>query len=562
MLGRLTLAVAILVGAGAFAGWHAASAGAQTPATPPALASPFPAGQAWLITCGYALPDGSDSTDCGHSGTLWNRYALDVQRVGGPNTAKGQPVLAAADGRVRFAGWEDNLGWHVLVDHGDGYTTVYAHMLAQPPVLAGEHVATGTLLGLVGCTGRCSGAHIHFALWHNGVSVPPEPICGQRGFRPGQVLVGCAAVQVSYFDLIRLAFERHYPLTPAVADFDGDGGQDAALVYAPEAGTPRIDVISSQKDILTADPFEIDVASQDDEPLDVSRTLAGDFDGDGRTDFALLAAAEDCGVVVRVFLAGDDRFAETDPDGWWSDDDLCIAQATDAVSGDYNGDGRADLALMIERGKDTLDVQMLLSNGARLLASPEPWWHGRSDRIGVIAQLLVGDFNDDGRTDLAAFGPATYGCESQVQVFLSSGAAFDYRGSERWWYDGATCAYQVTHIAAGDFDGDGYVDDLALLDEGASFARRIDVLVSDGEAFERGLLPWWYEIMLYPPTRVRALLPADFDRDGRTDLALLYDDGECETSVTALSSRRETFSAVQTLVSEGGCADAVRAALP
>jgi murein DD-endopeptidase MepM/ murein hydrolase activator NlpD len=74
----------------------------------------------------------------------------------------GTPVYAARSGRVVSAGWDSGgYGLLVVVDHGGGVTSRYAH-LSVLGVTAGTRVATGTLIGRVGATGRATGPHLHF----------------------------------------------------------------------------------------------------------------------------------------------------------------------------------------------------------------------------------------------------------------------------------------------------------------------------------------------------------------------------------------------------------------
>jgi len=74
------------------------------------------------------------------------------------------PIHAARPGIVAYAGWEDSFGWYVLLDHGDGFRTVYAHMCERPYVKNGEFVGAGTVLGCVGSTGASTGNHLHFGV--------------------------------------------------------------------------------------------------------------------------------------------------------------------------------------------------------------------------------------------------------------------------------------------------------------------------------------------------------------------------------------------------------------
>jgi murein DD-endopeptidase MepM/ murein hydrolase activator NlpD len=84
----------------------------------------------------------------------------------------GAQYQAAARGRVILAGWYGGYGNFVLIDHGDGFVTGYAHQ-SQIAVSCGEHVSQGQTLGYVGCTGHCFGPHLHFEVRINGSPVDP-----------------------------------------------------------------------------------------------------------------------------------------------------------------------------------------------------------------------------------------------------------------------------------------------------------------------------------------------------------------------------------------------------
>ncbi len=86
---------------------------------------------------------------------------------------KGTPVAASADGRVALAGDLYFSGGTVLLDHGDGLFTQYLH-LSRIDVKDGDVVAKGTVVGLVGATGRVTGPHLHWAARLNGARVNPE----------------------------------------------------------------------------------------------------------------------------------------------------------------------------------------------------------------------------------------------------------------------------------------------------------------------------------------------------------------------------------------------------
>ncbi len=84
----------------------------------------------------------------------------------------GQPYVAAASGKVVSAGWNGGYGYAILIDHGNGVATRYAHS-SKLQVSAGQSVNKGQTIGLVGSTGRSSGSHLHFEILINGSSVNP-----------------------------------------------------------------------------------------------------------------------------------------------------------------------------------------------------------------------------------------------------------------------------------------------------------------------------------------------------------------------------------------------------
>jgi murein DD-endopeptidase MepM/ murein hydrolase activator NlpD len=86
--------------------------------------------------------------------------------------SSGTPIKAAAAGTVIYSGWMEGYGNLVVIDHGSGLATAYAH---QSSIAAGNGatVAQGQVIGYVGCTGYCFGPHLHFEVRVNGEPVNP-----------------------------------------------------------------------------------------------------------------------------------------------------------------------------------------------------------------------------------------------------------------------------------------------------------------------------------------------------------------------------------------------------
>jgi murein DD-endopeptidase MepM/ murein hydrolase activator NlpD len=91
--------------------------------------------------------------------------------IAGPNIY-GRPVYATGTGKVTFAGRRSTYGNLIIINHGYGYETYYAH-LSKIKVKAGDAVKGGTVIGYVGSTGRSTAPHLHYEVHHWGKAVNP-----------------------------------------------------------------------------------------------------------------------------------------------------------------------------------------------------------------------------------------------------------------------------------------------------------------------------------------------------------------------------------------------------
>ena len=86
----------------------------------------------------------------------------------------GTPIRTVADGRVTYARWKGAYGRLVEVSHGGGMKTRYAHLRRYGPgIRRGVHVKKGQTIGYVGCSGLCTGPHLHFEMWQDNRYVDP-----------------------------------------------------------------------------------------------------------------------------------------------------------------------------------------------------------------------------------------------------------------------------------------------------------------------------------------------------------------------------------------------------
>lgn len=96
----------------------------------------------------------------------------------GLDIAGGGPIVAAKAGTVTQATFSGTYGYMVLIDHGNGLSTRYAHMQPGLKVAPGQSVSQGQQLGIMGTTGRSTGVHLHFSVLKNGTPVNPISYIG------------------------------------------------------------------------------------------------------------------------------------------------------------------------------------------------------------------------------------------------------------------------------------------------------------------------------------------------------------------------------------------------
>lgn len=133
---------------------------AQIPSSVPASVSRTPSarGMVWPVNGALTSP----------FGTRWGRMHEGIDIA----VPTGTPVAAAASGRVIQAGWAGGYGVMVVIDHGGGIATAYAHN-SRAVVSAGQTVAQGQTIALAGSTGNSTGPHVHFEVRVGGGPVNP-----------------------------------------------------------------------------------------------------------------------------------------------------------------------------------------------------------------------------------------------------------------------------------------------------------------------------------------------------------------------------------------------------
>ena len=141
----------------------------------------------------------------------------------------GGPIVAAAAGTVTFAGDSGGYGNLVLIDHGGGIETGYAHLAhIDSGVIVGASVSMGQRLGTEGSTGRSTGNHLHYEVRDHGTPIDPVPFMADRGAPlDGRPIAPTGPSSV-------VADATADPLTPAAGSFE-----------LPAPGEPRLNSLTN-----------------------------------------------------------------------------------------------------------------------------------------------------------------------------------------------------------------------------------------------------------------------------------------------------------------------------
>ncbi len=299
---------------------------------------PFPCGEVWTGTTRSSHTPSQRSVDFNRADDL------------------GDPVVSAAAGIVTTAVTGRNrpsYGQFVVVDHGSGESTLYAH-LDSVTVTVGQAVSAGTQLGTVGNTGNSYGAHLHFEE-RQGSSVVDSWFHGSAyGFGVAQASQNCGAVAV--------------PDVPLAGNMVGDKRAD--LVVFRRVATPAFHVKRDPK----AEKV-IAMGATSDQPL------VGDWDGDGKANPGVRVPS------TRTFELRAKSKTNLTKIKFGGRSDI-------AIVGDWNGDARWEVG-----------TRRATSNLFRLRAADGTV---TKVKLGDIDDLPVtGDWDGDGRTDLGVYDSAT-----------------------------------------------------------------------------------------------------------------------------------------------------------
>lgn len=316
------------------------------------------------------------------------------------------------------------------------------------------------------------------------------------------VLVSLGGVLPTHADITLPSSEGF--LGVASADFTGDGKIDAGFLQVSQTGTG----VLTDTGFMTVLPsngdgtFQAPITTQLSQ-IGIGPMVAGDFNGDGKADIAMADPAPPAAGALTIVLGnGDGTFGSPIP----SPVNLASPNIQVMATGDFNGDGKTDIAVgTLSTDNTQSPIYVLLSNGdgtfhANLVYAPPSF----------VSGISVADFNHDGKADLAI----SIDVAREVLVFLGNGDG-TFSGP-------ITCplsnVLSVGGVNAADFNGDGNVDLSVVTDQGFVF------FAGNGDGtFKSG-------VTQSIPTASGLPVVGDFNGDGKADIAFSATGTEVFTS--------------------------------
>jgi hypothetical protein len=301
------------------------------------------------------------------------------------------------------------------------------------------------------------------------------------------------------------------------ADFNGDGILDMAILGSTSSIT-EVSVFIAKTDGT--------FAPKADYPVPASGFTVGDFDGDSKLDIVVVNTN---GYPVASILLGNGDGTFQSP----AEMNLGIGNGfySEVSSGDLNGDGKLDLVLLTPDYGSGATLAVLLGNGDGTFQSPVTY------SLPIGPYLVIGDFNGDGKPDLAISGPTSN--PNPVSVLINNGdGTFDSPVN----YD---VSGEVEALAVADLNGDGKLDLVAATGGQTS---GVSVLLGLGDGTFASPVTYSSNLLSIYSTSIAV---ADFDGDGGLDLALITSSGANNVVAVLLGNGNGTFQSPPALYSGG-----------
>ncbi|MET9465141.1 FG-GAP-like repeat-containing protein [Streptomyces sp. NPDC006544] len=246
-------------------------------------------------------------------------------------------------------------------------------------------------------------------------------------------------------------------------DFNGDGRDDLAALYGYDDGSNGMFTFLGNADATFTQLPRSAYVGPGNWDAKKAKLFAGDFNGDGRDDLGMLYDHGGCNTASYTFLAKADGTFNPHFGSWGSGAGNWCWNESKHVTGDFNGDGRDDMLAMYGHGDGSVEMYTLLGKPDGGFATPLKSWNRTAAQWSYsLSKLSSGDYNGDGRADVAVMFDYTNGHAALFTMTgrPDGGVNDDIKSwdvPEGSWYAGS-----IGLLTSGDRNKDGR-DDLAIM---------------------------------------------------------------------------------------------------
>ncbi|EFL03293.1 peptidase S8 and S53 [Streptomyces sp. SPB78] len=305
------------------------------------------------------------------------------------------------------------------------------------------------------------------------------------------------------------------------ADFNGDGRDDVAAVYGYDDHTVSVFTFLAKSD----GGFEAPVKSWTSQPnywtFKSVKMTAGDYNGDGRAELAAMYDYADGSVAMFTWPTNTDGTFKAPQKSWTTEPGNWYPEHVQLASGDYDGNGRDDIAAFYgySDGRAALFTFKGQTDGG--FAAPAKSWNvPEAYWWGDNVKFTSGDFNGDGRTDAAAIYGYDDGTVSAFTWIANTNGGFA-TPTKSWTRPPGNWTFESIKLTSGDYNGNGRDDLAAMYDYADGSAAMFTWLTDADGTFQSPQKSWTTEPGNWYPEHVQ-LASGDYDGNGRDDIAAFY----------------------------------------
>ncbi|MFF4529153.1 FG-GAP-like repeat-containing protein [Streptomyces sp. NPDC001407] len=341
-------------------------------------------------------------------------------------------------------------------------------------------------------------------------------------------------------------------------DFDGDGRDDVAVLYdygrKDDRSRSALWTFNSNGSGFNSPKQVWDSGTTESWNWASSKLTVGDFNGDGKADIGVLynmGATEDGRNRTKLFVFTSTGSGFAAPVKVWDSNDDPVKSwnwnASKLTVGDFNGDGKADIGVLYDYGKDDdhnrTGLWTFTSTGSGF-NSPKQMWDSNNDAVKSwnweASKPVSGDFNGDGKADIGVlydYGKTDSGSRTGLWTFNGNGNGFN--SPKQVWDSNndpvKSWNWEAGKPVSGDFNGDGKSDIGVLYDMGRTEdgRNRTKLFTFTGTAtgFNSPVKVWDSNDDPVKSWNASASKPVagDFNGDGKADIGVLYDYGKTDS---------------------------------